>query len=78
MDCDGCESNWLHAMILYGVNRCCLDHLGTVPEIAVGRVYGDNGGGVKVCRSGGVASERSCEVRKRVFKATGVGDGKWL
>ena len=63
-------------MILYGVNRCCLDRLGTAPEIAVGGVYGDNVGGVKGCRRGGVASEGSCEVRKRVFKATGVGDGK--
>ena len=47
---------------LYGVNRCCLDRLGTAPEIAVGGVYIDNVGGVKGCRRGGVASEGSYEV----------------
>ena len=65
-------------MILYGVNRCCLDRLGTAPDMAVGGVYGGIVRGERGIRRGGVASEGSCEVRKRVFRATGVGDGQWL
>ena len=55
--------------------RVTLASLGTAPEMAVGGVYGDILD-VGARRRGGVASEERWEERKRVFKATGVGDGK--
>ena len=76
VDCEACEDVWLCVMTVYGVKRCRLERLGTAPDTEVGGVYREKGGGVGGCRLCGDTAGGSCAVRKRVFKATGVGEGQ--